>query len=200
MQTLLAQTPFTGYMPADRYEYLLVVNPGMETTAQLAEEKKQFYRMYGEEGAITTKPHLTVASFTASEAMEETLIRYMRRILSANTGFGVMLNNYSGNPTGEVFIRVQQPEPFKRLAEGLKAIDHYIRSNGYPAANLITRPHVTIAGRLPETVYSKAMLDYSQRIFNTTFVVNELLLLKRKGPFDTGKQVNIFKLLPCIGH
>ncbi len=200
MQTLLAQTPPRGYMPADMYEYMLVVNPGAEANAQLAEEKLQFYRRYREEGAVTTKPLLTVASFTAREAMEETLIRYMHRIVSTRGSFAVMLNNYSGKPPGEVFIRVQQPEPFKQLAEALKAIDHYVRSNGYPAATLITKPHVTIAGLLPENVYNKAMLDYSQRVFNTTFTVTEMLLLKRKGPFEATKQVNVFKLMPGISH
>ena len=198
MQTQLAQQAAMAYTPEDMYEYLLVVNPGAEATAQLLEEKQQFYNVYKERVTIKTKPHITVANFMAKETMEETLIRYMHRIFSVHCAFNVMLNNYGGFPPHTLFIRVQQPEPFKQLAYSLQAIDNYVRSNGYPAAKLITRPHLTIARRLPETVYNKAMLDYSQRIFNTSFYVNELVLLKRKNQFDTCKQVNVFKLMPAI--
>lgn len=198
MQTHVMQAPFMGCAAAEMYEYLLVVNPGAQAQAQLVEEKQQFYKLYKDDEAINTQPCLTVASFYAKETMEETLIRYMHRIFSMHTGFNVMLNNYSGFPPSELFIRVQQHEPFKQLAEGLRAIDHYVRSNGYPAATLVTKPHVTLAGHLPETIYNKVMLDYSQRIFNTSFMVTELVLLKRTSRFEACRQVNIFKLMPAV--
>lgn len=182
--------------PRGDYEYLLVVNPAASVNEQLLDEKQQFYNIYKEKVAIKTKPHITVANFLAKESMEETIIRYMRRIISAKRSFRVMLNNFSGFPPHTIYVRVQQHAPFRQLAAELAAIDQYVRGYGYPAARFITNPHVTIARKLPEQVYNKAMLEYSQKIFHASFVVNELVLLKRQGQFDTCKQVNVFKLVP----
>jgi 2'-5' RNA ligase len=194
MQAQVFKGQALGFTPQNDYEYLLVINPVAEVYGQVMEEKQQFYNTYKEKAAIKTKPHITVANFLAKEEMEGTIIRYMHRILGAQKTFDVMLNNYSGFPPHTIYIRVQQPEPFKQLADALRAVDNYVRSNGYPAAHLITKPHVTIARRLHNNIYSKAMTDYSQKIFNASFTVNELVLLKRQNQFDACQQVTVFKL------
>jgi 2'-5' RNA ligase len=180
----------------DTHEYLLVVHPAEEVYNQLMTEKQYFFDTYKEKVAIKTKPHITVANFLAWEGMEETIIRYMHRIFSAQKSFSAALNNYSGFPEHTVYARVQDHAPFKQLAASLKIIDQYVKSNGCPPAKLITYPHITIARRLQQPVYEKAMFDYSQKTFHASFEVNEFILLKRKNQFDTCKQVNVFKLLP----
>jgi hypothetical protein len=74
---------------------------------KVLDEKKVFYECYKQKGAIKTKPHITIANFMAYEAMEETLIRYLHRIISEEKSFNVTLNNYSGVPPHTVYIRVQ---------------------------------------------------------------------------------------------
>jgi 2'-5' RNA ligase len=177
------------------HEYLLMVHPAEDVYKQVMTEKQNFFETYKEQVAIKTKPHITVADFLADEEMEETIIRYMRRIFSTQKSFNVTLNNYSGFPEHTVFARVQDHQPFRQLAQSLKVIDQYIRSNGYPPAKLIMHPHITIARRLKQTVYEKAMFEYSQKTFFASFEVTELILLKRKNQFDKCQQVNVFKLL-----
>ncbi len=195
MQTQVLQEHPGRLGTRDDYEYLLVISPAAGVYDQLVEEKKQFYDTYKHEAAMWTKPHITVARFNAKEAMEDTIIRYMHRILSTHQSFSVMLNNYSGTPNDEIFIRVQQREPFKQLASALGAVDEYIQRSGYPAAKF-SAPHLSIAKRLQENIYNKAIFDYSQRIFNASFVVSELLLLKRQNKSERFKMVNVFKLTP----
>ena len=178
------------------YEYLLVVNPAADVNEQLVAEKQQFYNIYKEEVAIKTKPHITIANFLAKEVMEETIIRYMHRIISVKKSFATMLNNFSGFPAHTIYVRVQNHEPFKQLAMDLNIVDQYIRGNGCPAAHLISYPHVTLARRLKREIYEKAIIDYSKKSFNALFVIDELVLLKRKNQFDKCKHVNVFKLLP----
>lgn len=180
----------------DIYEYLLIAHPNGDVYNKVMAEKQAFYEQFKEKRAIKTKPHLTIANFLAREAMEETIIRYVQRICNRQTAFGVMLNNYSGIPPHTIYIRVQNPEPFRQLAKELKAVRDYIYSCSCPSAKLITNPHVSIARSLPEEIYFKALTQYAQKTFHETFTVSELVLLRRSDQFDSCKTINIFHLKP----
>lgn len=177
-------------------EYLLVAQPDTDVYEKVMIEKKYFYEQYRERLAIKTKPHITVANFLAKEEMEPTLIRWMHRIISTQKSFKVTLCNYSGFPPHTVYLRVQEPEPFQQLAKELKPLNEYIRSNDCPAIKLIGKPHLSIARKLPEAIYEKAMMDYSQRCFLEYFDVNDLILLRRQSMFDKCVEVNKFGLRP----
>ncbi len=183
------------FEPPKFYEYLLVVHPNEETFNQLKEEKENFSSEYNVSIAKKTLPHITVANFLAKEAMEETLLKWMYKIISKQQSFNVMINNFSGFPSSKtVYARIQNHEPFKQLATSLKIINTYINDNGFPNAKLINHPHMTIARSLQQDVYEKAIMDYSHKIFNANFTVDELVLLKRSSQFDKCKQVSVFKL------
>lgn len=177
-------------------EYLLVIKPCSEVFNKISEENETFYSLYKQHAVVKTKPFITIANFLAKESMEETMIRWIQRICSRQRSFVVTLNNYSGFPPHTIYLRVQDHEPFKILARELKTIDEYIRSNGCPKAYLVNRPHLSIARRLPESVYEKAILDYSQKLFCESFVAGELELLTRADPFENYKVINVFGLLP----
>ncbi len=194
MQLPTAQQP--GFING-QYEYLLVANPDENVLNKVMNEKQVFYDRYKEEVAVKSKPYITVADFLAMETMEATVIRWIERICSKQHSFNVALNNFSGFPPHTIYLRVQNPQPFKHLAMQLKVISDYIKDNNCPPPKLIDRPHLTIARRLPEAVYSKAMFDYSQRDFHSSFMVNELVLLKRKHPFDSCEKVMVFRFLPA---
>ena len=178
------------------YEYLLVAHPDEAVYTKVMAEKQFFSAQYKEEIAIKTKPHITVANFLAMEAMEETLIRWMHRIISVQKKFMVTLDRYSGFAPHTIYLRVQDHQPFQQLAKELKVVDQYVRGNGCPEVHLATRPHLTIARRLPETVYRQAEAVYAKKEFHASFEVKELLLLRRQHQFDSCKQVNVFGLQP----
>ena len=179
-----------------RAEYLLVIYPYGELKDKLLEEQQQFSSDYGLQMTVRNKPHITVAAFQAGEPMEDTLIRWIQRICNRHKSFDITLNNYSGFPPHTIYLRIQDPQPFRELMQQLRAIDDFIRSSGCPPVNLINRPYLSIAGGLTEQVYNKAMPEYSRRTFHDTFHVEELILLKRAHSFDACKTVNIFRLLP----
>ena len=192
-KNIAKQQPFIN----GQYEYLLVANPDDTVFNKVMNEKQEFYDRYKERVPIKTKPHIRVANFLATESMEDTVIRWIERICSRQHSFSVVLNNFSGFPPHTIYLRVQNPQPFQQLATQLKVISDYIKSNDCPPPRLINRPHLTIARRLPEDVYSKAMFDYSHRDFHSSFMVNELVLLKRKHQFDDGEKVMVFRFLPA---
>jgi 2'-5' RNA ligase len=178
------------------YEYLLVAHPDESVYAQVMAEKQLFTEQYKEQVAVKTKPHITVADFSAKEEMEATILRWMHRIISAQKKFKVTLDRYSGFAPHTIYLRVQDHAPFQQLAKELKVVDQYVRSYGCPGMHLTCRPHLTLARRLPETVYRQAEPVYAQKDFHASFEVKELLLLRREHPFDTCKQVNVFGLQP----
>jgi 2'-5' RNA ligase len=179
-----------------RVEYLLVIYPYGELNDKLLEEQQQFLSDYGMAMKSRNRPHITVAAFQASEQVEETLIRWIQRICRRHESFPITLNNYSGFPPHTIYLRVQDPQPFRQLMQQLRAIDDFIRSSGCPPVNLISRPYLSIAGGLTEQVYNKAMADYSQKTFHESFQVEELVLLKREHSFDACRTVNVFRLPP----
>ena len=183
---------------ARRAEYLLVIYPNGDLREKLLEEQQQFSADYGLQITVRNRPHITVAAFQAGEIMEDTLIRWVQRICNSYKCFELTLNNYSGFPPHTIYLRVQDPHPFRQLMQQLRSIDEFIRSSGCPPANLITRPFLSIAGGLTEQVYNKAMPDYSRKTFHDSFRVDELVLLKRTHSFDACKTVNIFRLQPAI--
>lgn len=179
---------------ARRAEYLLVIYPNGDLQEKLQAEQQQFSADYGLQMTVRNKPHLTVAAFQAGEIMEDTLIRWVQRICNSYNCFELTLNNYSGFPPHTIYLRVQDPHPFRQLMQQLRSIDEFIRSSGCPPANLITRPFLSIAGGLTEQLYNKAMPEYSRKTFHESFRVEELVLLKRTHAFDACKTVNIFRL------
>lgn len=194
MQNGLVFSAAANFAVPQLYEYLLVVHPAKEIFEQLQEEKENFSSVYKVSIAKKTLPHITVANFLARENMEQTLIKWLYKIISGQKRFSVMLNNYSGFPSSKtVYARVQDHEPFKQLAVSLKVIDQYVRDNGMPRAILPNHPHVSIAGSLRPNVYEKAVMDYSRKTFNASFMVDELVLLKRQNQYDKCKQVSVFR-------
>jgi 2'-5' RNA ligase len=195
MQNGLMTSPAASFTVPRFYEYLLVIQPAKQVFEQLKQEKETFYATYDVSVAKRTLPHITIANFLAKEAMEEIIINWMHKIISSHQNFDVMLNNFSGFPSSKtVYARVQDHEPFKQLAASLKVIDNYIKDNGLPRAFISTFPHVTIARSMQQSVYEKAIMDYSRKTFNANFTVDELVLLKRQSQFDTCKQISVFKL------
>jgi 2'-5' RNA ligase len=178
------------------YQYLLVVHPDSDVYEKIETEKQDFYNEYKEKIAIKTKPHITVANFLAKESMEETIIRWIQRICNQKERFTVTLNNYSGFPPHTIYLRVQNEKPFQQIAKELKVINSYVSSCSCPHMKLISKPHVSIAKRLSEEVYFKALIQYAHKSFHASFIVNELVLLRRENQFDEGKPINIFGLPP----
>jgi 2'-5' RNA ligase len=180
------------------YEYLLVVNPAKEVNEKLIAERQIFYDDYQEKAAINIKPHITVASFLAKEGMENIIIRWMQKICSKQQSFAVTLNNYGGFPPDTIYLRIQNEAPFLRLAKELSVVNAYINSSSCPPMLLTPKPHVSIADNLSERTFFKALTQYAHKSFHESFLVNELLLLKRKDEYDVCKPVIVFALHPLV--
>jgi hypothetical protein len=178
----------------DSYEYMLIAMPDSDVCNKVMEEKREFEKNY-QQAALKSKPYITVSNFFARDEMEDTLIRWLQRIIGEQRSFVVTLNNYSGFPPHTVFLRVQDPSPFQELAKHLTPIDFYIKSNACPPLHF-AHPHLSVARKLPSLVYEKAIMEYAGRLFHESFTVKELLLLRREYAHEACKQVAVLRLHP----
>lgn len=178
------------------WEYMLLANPDEEVKEKVMLEKVHFGDKFGTEIATKTLPHITIANFLLKERMEDLLCKRLQNICNLQYGFAVMLNNFSGFPSHAIFLRVQNPKPFKELAKNLKRLDDLLESNDCPPSQLVTKPHLTIARQLDEETYNKAIIEYSQRDFNDVFVLSQLTLLKRNSRYKKWQHVTNLYLPP----
>lgn len=196
-KTLAAHSVIKEIYGHGLYEYLLVVRPDNVVQEKVMTEKQSFHEEYKNPASVETNPQIIVSGFFAKEAMEDTLIRWIQRICQAQQSFTVTLNNYSGFPPHTIYLRVQNEKPFQKLITDLKMLNNYISSCACPPMQFISRLHISIAGKLPEEIYFKALIQYSHKSFHESFVVNELQLLKRKREYEECKPVNVFGLQPA---
>lgn len=178
-------------------EYLLVANPGEDLHAKILGEQEYFSMHYLERSAVKMKPHIELAAFHAREEMEPTLIRWMHRIISRQQAFSVVLSNFSGVPPDTLYLRIPEPQAIQRLTAELEQLNDYVKTNNCPAIHINTKPMLSVAKKLTENNYHRAMMDFSQRSFHEIFDVKELFLLSRNHVFDGYKQVNKFVLQPA---
>jgi hypothetical protein len=178
------------------WEYLLVAHPDELVSNKISEERIAFNDAYNEKILVRSKPEMLIASFAALPWMEETLIRWLHRVCSQYKSFPVTLNNYSGFPPHTIYARIQEVAGFNNLVAQLKVIDQYLLSNGCAELKLNHRPHFFIAKGLDNSTFNMAMPEYSRKTFHESFLLNELVLLKRRHQFDACSQVNVFRFFP----
>ncbi len=180
------------------FEYFFAARVHPEVCYEVKAEREWFFRHYGVPPDKGQAPYITVASFSAREQMEDTIISWLQRICSRQQSFEVMLNNFSGLPAHSIIIRVQDREPFQVLASQLRVIDEYVRSYDHPPACLSERPCLHVAKNLSPEVYDRALSDYTRREFNWSFTVDQLVLLRRNATADAETQLAVFGLLPQL--
>lgn len=185
-----------GWMAEGLQEYSLVIQTDNVLRHLLSLEQQDLVLKHGLKGQLRQVSQITVAKFAVREGMEETLTRWMQRICSNLRSFVITLNNYSGHPPHTIYLRIQDQWPIQQLIRQLSPVEDYIRSSACPPPIMMMRPYLDIAGHLPQTVYEKAMPDYSRRSFHHSFLANDLLLVK-SSPYEANNQiVNVFRFLP----
>lgn len=176
------------------HNYTLIAYPDEQTSQKIRFEKELFADTYLSQGDTIAKPGITIASFLAFEAMEDTLLRYLHRIIKNQRSFEILLNNFSGFPLHSVYFRVQNPEVIQSLGKELKVIQDYLLSCSCPPLKRVNKPHLCLAAGLPEPIYFKAMSDYSRKSFHESFMVEQLVLVRKNNGYEPSKPINIFPL------
>jgi len=178
------------------HRYTLVANPNTAAAKNITAEARLFFERYENEDAVSFKPRITIATFTARDAMEDTLIRYIQRICSGQPGFTVELNNFGSLPPNSIHLRVQNPEAVMKFAAQLTVVNDYITTCGCPRLQVNHQPLINLTNSLTHNLYLQALLETGQQSFHQIFTVAELQLIRSSPGIDIEKVVTNFYLKP----
>lgn len=175
-------------------EYIVLVNPDKAVYGKVMREKEYFQDKFDADIATKTLPHITVANILAPKQTEGLLCNRLNRIAGLQYSFTVALKNFGGFPPHTIYINVLQSESFKKLINNIKALEHLLKKNECPPLQVITKLHMTIARRLDEWTYNKAIAEYKERNFSELFTLDKLTLLKRDSRYAKWEKVSDFFL------
>lgn len=141
-------------------------------------------------------PPIELAVFEAKEAMEDTILRWMHRIISNQQQFSILLEQMPHPASGRLQLRIADKSAFQQLARQLKVVSQYICSYNCPEMQFTLQPHFSVQQKVADPAYHLLMAAQQGQHFYGSFEVRELVLLKKNFDYDSYKQVNVFALRP----
>ena len=173
--------------------YYLAADPEEGSRAQILEAMNGLEQETGVKGI---PPLLQIASIRASEAMEDTLLRWLQRIFSQVPCFRVTLNNYAAFPGSFIYLRVQDQEPFRQLLNALKSIQPLVESGEANAAEQVRYPHLPLTPALQKNDFDRMLKACSQLEFHSQFLIEKITLLQKDSSHGDFRQVAVLPLKP----
>lgn len=174
MQPDITQLP--GYR---LYEYVLVLSPHEDLRNKMLQVKKDFAEKYKAQGNIGGMPHITLATFTQMQMMEEKLLNRLKNIAMGFCPFKVELKDYGSFPTHTIFINVATKVEIQKLVKNLHEAQRLMKSPEVKP-HFITEPYIPIARKLQPRQYELGMLEMKNRHFTGKFIADAMLLLRRR--------------------
>jgi len=160
-------------------EYLLVIAPHRELWNRIKEIKEEFAQKYQSTNARWSKPHITLASFTQLEMMEERILNRLRAVAMGYHPFKVELKDFGTFPSHSIFLNVATKEPIRNLVRQIKPWQKLLKLDNDHKPYFPDEPNIPIARKLVPWQYEKGWLEYSHRHFTGRFIADTMILLKR---------------------
>ncbi len=156
-------------------QYRLVIPADEPVSRQVKLLRRQWEEMFGNKAPSEKPPSITLACFSAREEMEETLMRWIRRICDQQVIFPVVLNNFSAIPPQIVYIRVQDASPFAKLTGLLTSLRDFVQDE-----RIFEKPFIKL-GYMPDDAPAEAVMQYTHQMFHAAFTARKLVLFKKDG-------------------
>lgn len=176
--------------------YQILVKISGSLSGKVKAEQEYAQQRYGQSGFLGMNPELVLARFEAKEEMEETLLRWLHRIVGQQEAFNILFNNYGSMPGYPLYLRVQDPAPFRALTEGLRVIDGLLKNNDCKTMQIFHHPRLAITSQIDKRQEMEIMLDFSGRSFREEMSVEEVLLVKSASAQSGGGIVSRLMLSP----
>ncbi|MFT4024107.1 MAG: hypothetical protein QM664_10035 [Flavihumibacter sp.] len=161
--------------------YRLVILPDGGLATALAAESAYATSRYGSQAKWEERPVLELLRFRARADMEDTLLRWMRRICGQWAVFKLVFNNYGSHPLVPLYLRLADGSTLQSLAASFHLLDGWLKSNGMEAVRLSSMWRLPLVSRLDEEEALPFLLDFSSRALHAVVKVEELVLEKSGG-------------------
>lgn len=176
-------------------EYLLVIQPHEALRDEIMEVKKYFSETYDCPAVATGKPNITLARFQQYEMIEQRIVHRLQLMAMAQASFVVELHDFGSFPAHSIYINVTTKTQIVELVKALRPIQHLLKIDKDRKPHFITEPFVTVARKLLPWQYEKGWLELSNTQFSGRFVVEHLLLLRKRDGEKRYEMVKKFKLM-----
>lgn len=183
-------------LQVDLWKYLLFVPPNQRVNSRVNGIKRNAYGVCNGQG-IYTPPHVTVASFSAHQRLEPSLMHTLQEVCNNHQQFMVSLQGYAGfdcDDKSSLHIKVEDHQPLLKLVRDLRILNAILKNNGCRTAGFVNNPHLTVVRGLLHSNYTRAMHFYGNKRFGDSFIANRLVLVKRRVTDRKSQLVTTFQL------
>lgn len=160
-------------------DYLLIIQPSDTVTEKVNAIKKHFAEKYKMPQALQSKPHITLLRFMQYGMNENNILSKLRMLVNKHASFMVSLNGFGSFPTHTIYIHVETMNPIINLVKSLKPAQAFLKYDKEHKPHFITTPHLSIAKKLLPWQFEKSWIELSNTHFKASFMVNNILMLKR---------------------
>jgi 2'-5' RNA ligase len=183
------------------FEYALVLNPHEELWNRIMKIKENFGEAFKSDFARWSRPHVSLASFSQYEMMEERIMNRLRLIAMGTPPFKVELKDFGSFPSHTIYINVNSKVPFQNLVRTIRTdTQRMMKLDDEHKPYFMMEPFITIARKLKPWQYEKGWLEYSNKHFTGRFIADGMTLLKRaegEMKFHTAQRF-AFENLPVV--
>lgn len=146
----------------------------------IKEEQTVFEQCYGDTGMRDRSTAIVLAGFSAREDMEDTLLRWLRRIAGAEQAFSLLSNNYGCHPDGNVYLRILDASKLLNLKNHMQVIEPFLQANAGKQVQWFKTAQISI-GTATETLIRKAAYHYAQLSSAERFLITHLCVQRCEG-------------------
>jgi len=176
-------------------EYLLIIQPSEDVTSKILNIKTAFAETYQCPKALQLKPQLTLIQFSQYDMAEPRFFQRIKALTSSQLSFKIDIDGFGSHSSHTIFLEIQTKNNLFSLIKELKQLQANLKLDSANKPHFISDPNITIANKLQSSQYEKAWLEYSNTPFQASFLVNELLFLKRGEGKKGFKVIGIFPMM-----
>lgn len=161
-------------------EYLLMLNPPKRIRNEVKKIQEKFYGEYEHVQSKKSEPHVTLIHFRLNPHHEEKLISDIEEISAVQSPIEVVLKNFNHFGTHTIYIDVKNVSVITDVVKSLHAKLNLQLSQSFFA----WKPYMTIAKGLTSEKFKTAYPVFEQREFNSSFIADGMVLLKRDSSYE----------------
>lgn len=160
-------------------EYLMVIAPPESVRNRIQAAREEFSRKFNYKQHLA-RPHIALLRFFQRERLESQLKFRLDTIARGQPPLLVELNGFGFFPSHTLFIHVDAGNRYKSLVKSFREAQALLKADPEREPHFMLTPFVKIGHRLLPWQYEQSLPEYQKKQFTARFMVDSLLLLKRR--------------------
>jgi 2'-5' RNA ligase len=171
------------------YDYLVVINPGTQISAEVRRFKEQIAETLGIFTSRYSRAHISLFRSVFPEKFQDDCIYWLNEMAAKQAGFTIYTSKFDhfnhGDVKRTIYLNVANPKPVIELQKtmlqlfGLKPKDF--------------KPHITLARAISRDEFEKVYPQFDNQLFVRSFTCNSFSLLRRPAQGGSYELVKEFR-------